>query len=131
VNSKQAESGFTLVEVLIASAILIASIGVILQLFASGLDRMHRAGVVGHRMLLEQQIVNELNTINPALKDSGEGSTEGWHYRWRAKAITKFQSILISGQTTEKTAALFNVHVDLMQKGKPDRSFELLLLGWR
>ena len=82
---KQTESGFTLIEVLVASAIVIASIGVLLQLFASGLDRMHRSGTVAHRILLERQIVSELKSVNPAQQNSGKGSAEGWHYSWRGQ----------------------------------------------
>jgi len=115
----------------VASAIMIASIGVLLQLFASGLDRMHRSGIVAHRVLLERQIVSELKSINPARKSSGKGSAEGWGYRWQAEKIVEFRPMQVSGQVSNQQAALFNVHVDLIRDRKTERSFELYLFGWQ
>lgn len=130
-NKNRAESGFTLIEVLVASAILVVSIGVLMQLFASGLDRMHRSGVVSHRILVERQIVSELRTINPAETISGKGSVEGQSYRWQAKAVSEFQLIHVSMEPSGTSGALFNIHVELMRNGKPERAFELTLLGWK
>jgi len=119
-----------LIEVLVASAIVVASIGVLLQIFASGLDRIHRSGNVAHRILIERQIVSDLKAINPVLQHSGEGIVEGWNYRWRADKLTEFRAMQISGSLTTKKAALFNINVDLIQGEELEHTFELLLLGW-
>lgn len=125
-----AQAGFTLIEVLVASAILIAVIGTVLQLFSSGLDRMVRASRHARLIVAERQIADALRFENPAVKPEGEGRVEGLRYRWRARPVTSFRPVLSGGETTSRKAALFDVAVRI---ALPDgeRAFHLRRVGWR
>lgn len=74
------QNGFTLVEVLVASAIVIAALGVILQLFNSGLAGLHRSGNVQHRILAERQLLQRVTFMDFKATPTSEGSIEGIDY---------------------------------------------------
>ena len=78
------QSGFTLIEVLVASSIAIASMGLLLSIFAGGLDRMSRVEVVSQQLIAEKEIVTRLSLVNPAVTATGEGAIGQWRYVWSA-----------------------------------------------
>jgi len=130
-TSTSEEQGFTLIEVLVASAIVVASIGVLMQLFASGLDRMHRAGEHAHLILAERQIVNDLSQINPAGTARGEGDAEGFHYRWSAQAASSLLPIYDPEGLLHRKAAIYDVRVTIMRPDHGKAELTLKRLGWR
>ena len=81
------QQGFTLIEVLVASAILIASMGVILQLFNAGLSGMHRAGHAQHQLLAQRHIYTALQLVNPSTDTARTGEIIGFQYQWDAERI--------------------------------------------
>src|SRR5690606_9238010 len=81
------QQGFTLIEVLVASAILIASMGVILQLFNAGLSSMHRAGHAQHQLLAQRHIYTALQLVNPSTDTARTGEIIGFQYQWDAERI--------------------------------------------
>lgn len=83
----QRQRGFTLVEVLVATAILIASMGVILQLFNAGLNGMHRAGRAQHQLLAQRHIFNALQLVNPSADTQRSGEIIGFKYEWDVERI--------------------------------------------
>lgn len=123
--------GFTLIEVLVASAIVIASLGTLIQLFGAGLDSMHRAGEHAHRILAERQILADLSQINPATTSQGEGDAEQWHYRWRAQPASSFLPIHDPNGLIRREAAIYDVQVTLMRPQRREVTFMLKRLGWR
>jgi len=130
-NKHRSESGFTLVEVLIASAIIMASIGVLMQLFASGLDRTQRAGKVAHLLTAQRVIVHELEVINPAIQKSGEGSAEGISYQWKVVADEAMKPAYDPDGGLNRQIGLFKVQVAMKLKLGKSKEFTFELIGWK
>jgi len=125
------EQGFTLIEVLVASAIAIASIGVLMQLFSSGLNRMHHAGEYAHLLVSERLILEALAQVNPASKAGGEGIAEGFHYRWRTHIESAWLPIYEPMGVLHRQAAIYDVHVTIIRPEHPDADLTFKRLGWK
>jgi len=126
------EAGFTLIEVLVASAILMMSIGVLLQLFGSGLDRVKRAGEVAHLLTAKRAIIHTLDGINPAAVSAGSGVAEGLRYSWKAVVEEPFQPLHQYGRTFIRyELALFAVAVDIERIGGKHHQFTYYRTGKR
>jgi len=130
-KTRSYESGFTLIEVLVASAIIMASIGVLMQLFASGLDRTQRAGQVAHMLMAQRAIVHQLEMVNPADQKGGEGVAEGIHYRWKAKTLAPVVPMYDSDHRPWRQLGLFSLHVIMEHGSGKHREFNMKLVGWQ
>jgi len=128
-NNKQA--GFTLIEVLIASAIIMASLGVLLQLFGSGLDRTLRAGQQAHLLTSQRVIVHVLEGVNPATHQQGRGVAEGLPYHWTANIREPFLKIQDPEGLVDREAALFTMTVNVQDARTGEYHFSFDQLGWR
>jgi len=125
------QAGFTLIEVLIASVIVMSSIGVLMQLFGAGLERMHRVGGHAHLLMVERQIVDALSQINPALVSQGEGDAEGFHYRWQGKQVSALLPIYNPDTLLPRVAAMYAIDVIIKRPGHADASLTIRRMGWR
>lgn len=82
-NQRSGETeGFTLIEVLVALAILSISLGVMLQVFSANLDRMHRNQAASVASALLQSTVDALGKTIPLQTGAKEGEFSP-DYRWR------------------------------------------------
>lgn len=126
--------GFTLIEVLVASAISTVSIGVILQLFASSINRIYRTGEMAHDLLIQQQVMQELSLINPAEKKQGEITLAEKKYHWQVKQIKAPAVIPFTQEEliTEKFAGLYQITVNI-DDGAKNNTWHLQWdqLGWK
>jgi len=127
-NSRQ--QGFTLVEVLIASAIVIASMGVLLQLFAAGLHQSRKAALVAHLMSVQRTIVRQFDEINPAQQTQGSGRLEGVSFHWRAQAAGPFHPFHERDVAANKRFAPYRIELDMNIAGR-SRKTEFVRLGWK
>ena len=127
---RSAEQGFTLIEVLVASAILMTSIGVLMQLFASGLDRTARAGRMAHFLAAERTIAHRLEVINPAIQKRGKGVAEGVRYHWRSSRIAPLVPIYDAEGISRRKLGLFLLHITMQSDNNRQREFEMTLTGW-
>jgi len=87
-----ANRGFTLVEVLVALAIVSISIMTIFQMFSSGLWQMKRAGVVAHQVLVEKQVVSDISLLDLESINIGKERIEGVDVSWKVKLLEKAKS---------------------------------------
>ena len=131
--NRRGQSGFTLVEVLVASSIAIASMGLLLNLFGAGLDRMARVELQSQQLIVEKAVTLQLAEVNPAAETQGEGRAGDWVYRWQTTRITPFRqgTDFIDGAIEPRDFALFLISIDLQKPGRNARSFELRQVGWR
>jgi len=127
---KHKQAGFTLIEVLIASAIIMASLGVLLQLFGAGLSQTKKAGRIAHYLSAQRSVERQLLDINPALQKEGEGKAEGISYRWHAVKIEPFRSFYDPESAPGRLFALFLITVELDVDGK-SKQMEISQLGWK
>lgn len=80
-----AQSGFTLIEVLVALAILGISLAVLLSIFLQGLDRAHESRSESEARVLAQSLLSQArSTANPAIGTSA-GKSAGM--LWRLQVV--------------------------------------------
>lgn len=130
VNNYSCQAGFTLIEVMVASAIIMASLGVLLQIFGSGLDRLHRVDSQSHFLVAGYSIVTELEQVNPAQIRQGEGQIEGLHYRWEVQSQTPWRQAYDVEEAWHRKLALFDLRVVMTLPSGADFSFTCKRLGW-
>jgi len=129
----RSHKGFTLIEVLVASAIVVAAMGLLLNLFASGLDRLHRVSRYSEFIVSQKEINNRLSTLNPALEQSGQGHVSGLLFSWRTSQLSAFQTVsdVLGEENTLRKVALFKIDVTLEAEQSAKREWSLVRIGWR
>lgn len=120
-----------MIEVLIASAILMMSIGVLLQLFGSGLDRVSRAGEQAHLLTVKRVIINTLDGINPAEMAEAEGMAEGLNYSWKAAVDEPYRQVKNVPGNLRYELALFSINIDIERAGGKHHQFVYRRIGWK
>jgi len=128
------ENGFTLIEVLVASAILFVSMGTILQIFIANLEGMEHSAKMAQSILAERQVLKKLKGINPAIQKSGEGSIEGISYQWTAQKESEGQEIRLPSELKvlkSRVIGLYKVQVEMQRNQKQLKGFSPILLGWK
>lgn len=107
--------------------------GIILQLFGSGLERMHKVGTQAHLIIAQREVQHRLSTLNPALTKQGAGVAEDWEYHWTANKTEDFR--LVSESLGEiifpRYVALYAIDITLSREQQRDISWQMLSLGWR
>ena len=127
------QRGFTLIEVLIASAIAIAAMGLLLQLFGSGLDRLNRVSLNAHRIIAEKEIINRLSTLNLALTSQGKGVAEGLEYSWKAKQLKPYKHVspALGEIPYPRYVALYQINIELLRQDGKSSNLVITRLGWK
>lgn len=130
-NFYKNQHGFTLIEVLVASTIVIMSLGTILQLFSSGLSQNHKVGQLAHLLSAQRTIVAKLEQINPAKQEKGKGVVQGLSYQWIAKITEPYQLVYQLENDFPREVAIYNITVDITKPRQGKYQFILQRLGWR
>lgn len=121
--------GFTLIEVLIASAILTMSIGALLQLFSGSINRVFNASEHAQKLLIEQQIMQEIAVLNPAEITHGSGHK----YYWEAKLIKELK-VMPETQGEDKVikyAGLYEIKAHVIDIDNKVSQINWAQLGWK
>ncbi|MBK8175513.1 MAG: prepilin-type N-terminal cleavage/methylation domain-containing protein [Rhodospirillales bacterium] len=82
------EAGFTLLEVLVAFAVLAVLIVPILQVFGGGMGSTRTARTVAMATLLARSKLAEVAAARPLAVGEAEGTFEDAGFRWRASIVT-------------------------------------------
>ncbi|HAS6308621.1 type II secretion system protein [Vibrio vulnificus] len=126
---KTLQRGFTLIEVLVALAILAAGFSVIFQMFQQSGITANRIQQVQHRVDVEQSIFMELSHINPSANQQGVGSQGDITFQWRATPISPLLRLRSEDNTNQNHVQIFTINV-VYQEKKVERSFEFEQMGW-
>lgn len=126
-------SGFTLIEVLIASAIAVASMGLLLSLFGNGLDRLERIENQAQQIVVEKEILSRLSLVNPAKENSGKGVIGDWGYNWTASPLTNFQHVTdyFGAAPYPRYVALFKIDIEIQPDDSQALELQVERLGWQ
>jgi general secretion pathway protein I len=110
----QDEAGFTLLEVLVAFAILAVAMAAVLQAFGGGLDGARRSEELSQSLAVARSTLDRVGTelpIAPGLR-SGEADGVAWQV-----SIARRKSALDQLKDVERPYALFDVVVTVVEPG--------------
>ena len=107
--------------------------GIILQLFGSGLERMHKVGTQAHLIIAQREVQHRLSTLNPALKKQGNGVVEGWEYHWTASQTEDYRHVTetLGEIPYPRYVALYAIEVTLSREQQRNINWQFLRLAWR
>ncbi len=114
------ERGFTLLEVLVALAILSVAVVVMLQLFAQGLRLLKVAGDYQRAVLLADQKAREVEVVQEGVES---GQEEEFQWERRATVVPVSEDLTVVSLTPVR---LFQVSVEVRWSG--NRSVEVATL---
>ena len=77
------QTGFSLLEVMVAFVILAAALGLLLGMLSRGLHQVSQAGNQTEASLHAQSLLDELGTLQPLEPGVRDGEFEHGRYRWR------------------------------------------------
>lgn len=126
--------GFTLIEALVAVAILTISIAVVLQQFSGAMNQNYKAARIAHEMLVQKEISNRLKTKNPYELSPEKGKIAGINYEIHIKAISPFSDVngLKHGQRIRWEAALYEITIVIWDSnGRKRKSMVINRVGWK
>lgn len=129
-RSNKGQLGFTLIEVLIALAIMSAGFVSIFQLFNQADLNNSRVRTIYEDKLAQNTIFSELSLINPADKLSGQEQLGEILYRWQCRPISPLMPMRSESGTLDYIQ-LYNVVVSYqINTNQPVREFSFDKLGW-
>ena len=117
-------------------AIVGASLGVILQLFASGLNHANKISQAAHRLTAQRLIIHALDMTNPAATPTGKGSAEGLTYHWTSTKVSPFRTVssALGSQghsPIPHRVALFSIKVAIDVPWGKTVHFSITHIGWK
>lgn len=102
---RRGEAGFSLLEVLVAFAILALSLGVLMDIFGGGLNNLDQSASYTRAVLVAQSRLAEFGATTPLRPGHDEGSIDQT-YHWRAD-VTELQRSAFG-------AALYGIHLEVL-----------------
>lgn len=76
------QSGFTLLEVMLAFALLAVGLGLLLAIQSSGLRQVRQAALVSEASLHAQSLLDEIGVLEPLQPGQREGEFADGRFRW-------------------------------------------------
>ncbi|WP_001102272.1 type II secretion system protein [Vibrio mimicus] len=122
-------TGFTLIEVLIALAILAGSFSVIFQGFQQSNQIGYRVLSLQEQLLLEESIFAELESVNPSDKSAGFGERGKVKFRWHAIPISGLLPLRTEDNLSNTFIQMFRIEVAYRYKEK-EHKFDFEQMGW-
>ena len=102
---KRQARGFTLLEVMLAFALLAFAMGLLIGMLANGLHQVSRAESATEATLYAQSLLDPLGTLEPIAVGERNGYFQGNRYRWRLQ-VTPAQdpaprAVVVTAPTSE------------------------------
>jgi prepilin-type N-terminal cleavage/methylation domain-containing protein len=122
-------TGFTLIEVLIALAIIAASFTAIFQMFYQSELSGRKVSQIYDRTIVERTLFADLKGLNPAGTGSGTGDVGSVSYQWNATPISPLLQVRSEDGSNFYHIQLFRIDVKY-QANHNNNSFSFEKLGW-
>ena len=116
---KRQARGFTLLEVMLAFALLAFAMGLLIGMLANGLHQVSRAESATEATLYAQSLLDPLGTLEPISPGEKDGYFQGNRYRWRLQITPAPDPAprvdVITAPTTEVLTppVLYNIALDV------------------
>lgn len=129
-NVKSSNSGFTLIEVLVAITILVSAFSVIFPMFNQTGNQLARGEQWQRRLSLEQNMYRSLSITNPMLESGGRGNISGTEFTWQASPISGL--VPIRDEITGQGRFMLQMHQIDISYTLSGKKFTLTFeqLGW-
>jgi prepilin-type N-terminal cleavage/methylation domain-containing protein len=126
------DSGFTILEALVALAILAAALIPLLGMQSQFVDRIAAQERLQTRLSLESALVAALEDINLQLHQSGQINGVGYRAEWQAAARGPAASTRISsGEPARFDLQAYTVTIRVVYEDGRQELYRLPGLGWR
>ncbi|NAX45376.1 S-protein secretion component I [Vibrio sp. V17_P4S1T151] len=122
--------GFTLIEVLVALAILVAGFSVIFQMFQQSGITANRINQTQHRVDVEQSIFMSLSHINPSQEQQGVGVQGQVTFQWQATPISPLLNVRSEDGTNPNYVQIYQINIRYQEVNK-ESQFEFEHMGWK
>lgn len=128
-NRTHQSRGFTLIEVVVALAILTAGFSVIFKLFQQSGITATRVVATQQQVNAEQSVFSALKAINPAKTSSGRDQAGDVSYQWQATPMSPSLQTRSSDGSSTDYVQLYKVDVEY-QLNNQTYTFAFEQMGW-
>ena len=130
--NRASSRGFTLLEVLVASAIVVSTIGIIIQLFGASMNQMDRVEFNAKLIVVQREVGHRLRYVNPLTESSGRGVASGWPYEWQASQTRELRPVStdLGEPVFDRSVALFRIDIEVTPEDRAPVSWSIDRLGW-
>lgn len=129
-SSGHGDSGFSLLEALVALAIMSAALVPIFQMQTTLNQAVARIAVMSNRVSVGANVVSRLSVLNPMLEESGEEWLSGHHFIWESRQLESFTQET-SELSVPRTVALFEISYTIeTSEGVLIDERKVKLVGW-
>jgi prepilin-type N-terminal cleavage/methylation domain-containing protein len=125
--------GFTLIEVIVALAIIASAYTVLIELQGSSMTQLFKASNNNKKILIEKQIQESLVDKNFSIKSSGNGRILDAAYQWDAKKITQYKLVRSPEQDipSDFQVALFQIKIQISYDNGEQWHSIIQQLSWK
>ncbi len=136
-SSHRADAGFTLLEAIVAIALLGALMVPLYSLMSRNLDGLFRVGEANLRSEVTLNALALLDTINPMERPEGDVSLGSYVVRWKSTAMTlPIDGVGYPAGQSLYQVAMFRTNAEVLRIERGGRvdpwfAFELRQVGWK
>ena len=127
-KAEVSNTGFTLIEILVAISVLAISLVVILQLFSGGLKSVRLSDQYTRAIFFAREKMEEVLLMEDLEEGTREGSQEGESedlFRWRADVV-RVEPDMEEEEASKLPFDTLGIMVDVMwQEGEKEKHFQL------
>lgn len=130
---RRGQKGFTLLEAIVAMALLALIGGALLAWLDNGFRSLERIGALHARIEVQRNVLAHMRQVNPMLQPNGEMELGPYRLSWKSTELTSPRAVLSRyGQTMGPfDAALYRVRVVITAEGLPEQVLSFEQVGYR
>lgn len=131
VQTQSGESGFSVLEAMIAMALLAAALLPLLNLQAQFTRTVNSLERADRRLEVRHVALNKIKTINPAIEPRGEYEHLESQVKWTSRPVLPLETIYDAGSPGVHDVGLYDVSVAISFSDGSSDQFTMRRLAWR